>query len=246
MNAEPDALISSIRDTELDRTRWPEFLHAIDRFGSGGPIEARSYPGYPSWPLETVKPRLWPSLDRTLARRRSPQDPGSLPKAPPLSRRTLSRLLLFGHGIHADHQRGPVPSAGGLQALELYLVWWGGSWLPSGLYHYDRPAHALHQIEPGASADVWLTHVPSLRTMGDTGSLLWVLVGDGAKTQAKYGPRGLRFLLLEAGHLMQNLCVLSASQGRCTVPLGGYFENDIARAFRLPADDHVLSLGSLR
>ena len=246
MNAETEPPCSSIRDTELDRARWPEFLHAVESFGSGGPIEARSYPGYPSWPLEAVKPRLWPPLDRTLAQRRSPRDPGSLPKAAPLSRRTLSRLLYFGHGIQADLQRGPVPSAGGLQALELYLVWWGGSWLPAGLYHYDRPAHALHQIGPDASSGVWLQHVPSLRILGDKGSLLWVLVGDGAKTQAKYGPRGLRFLLLEAGHLMQNLCLLSASQDRCTVPLGGYFEDDIARAFQLPAGDHVLSVGWLR
>jgi SagB-type dehydrogenase family enzyme len=70
-----------------------------------------------------------------------------------------------------------------------------------------------------------------------------VLVGDGARTTAKYGERGYRFLLLEAGHLLQNLCLLSASVGLATVPLGGYLEEEVARAFVLPATDVVLYLG---
>ena len=73
--------------------------------------------------------------------------------------------------------------------------------------------------------------------------MIWVLVGDGERVQAKYGERSDRFLLLEAGHLMQNLCLVSASLGLATVPLGGYFEQEIARAFALPAGDRVLYLG---
>ncbi len=75
------------------------------------------------------------------------------------------------------------------------------------------------------------------------GALLWVLVGDGARVQAKYGGRGWRFLLLEAGHLMQNLCLLSASLGLITVALGGYFEQEVASAFGLPGTDLILYLG---
>ena len=52
--------------------------------------------------------------------------------------RVLSRLLLAAHGITAELDRGPNPSAGGLQALELYLVHWASSWLAPGLYHYNR------------------------------------------------------------------------------------------------------------
>ena len=50
-------------------------------------------------------------------------------------------------------------------------------------------------------------------------------------------------LLLEAGHLMQNLCLASVSLGLATVPLGGFFEQDLARAFALPATDRVLYIG---
>jgi nitroreductase len=60
---------------------------------------------------------------------------------------------------------------------------------------------------------------------------------------AKYSERGYRFLLLEAGHLMQNLCLLSASLGLATLPLGGCLERAIAHEFRLLATDLVLYVG---
>jgi hypothetical protein len=44
---------------------------------------------------------------------------------------------------------------------------------------------------------------------------------------------------------MQNLCLVSASLGLCTVPLGGFFEADIARLFALARADVVACLGVL-
>ena len=70
-----------------------------------------------------------------------------------------------------------------------------------------------------------------------------LIIGDGARTRAKYGARGLRFLLLEGGHLMQNLCLIAADAGLATVPLGGFFEQPLARALQLPTTDEVLYTG---
>jgi SagB-type dehydrogenase family enzyme len=227
------------RLSELDRTSFPEFRdRALRVEDEGVSSEPRSYPGYPHWPLERLRPRLWPALDRMLAARRSVQVLGvELP-----SRRTLSRILQFAHGINADRGRGPVPSAGGLQALELYLVALEKGWLPAGLYHYDRAAHLLAQVAAGAERREWAERVPAMQLVGG-GALLWVLVGDAARVERKYGERAYRFLLLEAGHLLQNLCLLSASLGLATVPLGGYLEQEVARAFVLSPTDVVLYVG---
>jgi SagB-type dehydrogenase family enzyme len=151
----------------------------------------------------------------------------------------LGRLLQYSHGITADRHRGPTPSAGGLQALELYVVHWARSWLPSGVYHYDRVGHHLSQILDKADRATWQGRVPSLQQV-DGGNLLWVLIGDGPRVRAKYGDRGDRFLLLEAGHLMQNLCLMSTKLGLATMPLGGCLENEIARGMLLPPTDLVL------
>jgi SagB-type dehydrogenase family enzyme len=74
--------------------------------------------------------------------------------------------------------------------------------------------------------------------------LLWLIVGDGARAGRKYGDRAARFLLLEAGHLMQNLCLLSTTLGLCTVPLGGFFEEELRRLLDLPGTDEVLYVGA--
>jgi SagB-type dehydrogenase family enzyme len=115
-------------------------------------------------------------------------------------------------------------------------------WLPAGVYHYDRGGHALAQLAAGADRADWLGRVPSLAVV-EGGALLWVLVGDGERVAGKYGARGWRFLLLEAGHLMQNLCLMSWRLGWATLPLGGFFEQEVARALALPAEDAVLYLG---
>jgi hypothetical protein len=44
---------------------------------------------------------------------------------------------------------------------------------------------------------------------------------------------------------MQNLCLMSQRLGWMTVPLGVFFEQEIARRLSLPADDVVLYLGVL-
>lgn len=226
---------------ELDEASYPEWrdgILAAEASGEALPGKPRTYPGYPRWPLDRVRPRRWISLDLVLARRRCRRDLGTALPARPL----LSRLLQASHGITGPLFVGPVPSAGGLQALELYLVVFEAGWLPVGLYHYDRTGHHLSQIASGAGRADWGRRVPSLGLVGG-GALLWIVVGDGERVARKYGRRAARFLLQEAGHLMQNLCLLSATVGLVTVPLGGYFERAIARQLVLPRTDLVLYVG---
>lgn len=226
---------------DLDATSFPEWrdgILAAEVAGTAAPGEPRTYPGYPRWPLARVQPRRFASLDRALAGRRSHRALGTdLP-----SRRVLSRILQAGHGITGPLSAGPIPSAGGFQALELYLVAFGPGWLPAGRYHYDRAGHHLSQVAPDADRADWVRRVTSLDLL-EGGAVLWVIVGDEGRVGRKYGGRAGRFLLQEAGHLMQNLCLLSASLGLATVPLGGYFERAVARQFTLPPDDLVLYVG---
>ncbi len=223
------------RGTELDAATFPEWRDHIQAYEpSDEDGKPRSYPGYPRWPLPALRARWRPSLDTVLLRRRSRGLGTAMP-----DRKRLARLLGYSHGVTEVGGRGPVPSAGGLQALEAYLMVWEDGWLPAGCYHYDRRGHWLAQVAAGADRTFWREVVPSLRLV-EGGALLWVLVGDGRRASARYAGRGLRFLLLEAGHLMQCLCLLSESLGLCTVPLGGFLERPISRRLALPAEDMVL------
>lgn len=220
------------RWTELDRTSWPAFRDAAGRFESTAEVRPRSHPGVPRVALPKPRARRLAPLDRTLVSRRSVRKLST----DLISDRDLGHLLHFSHGAVESGGRGPTPSAGGLQGLELYLVRFG-----DGAFHYDRAGHHLSRLGGADRAD-WRTRVPSLDLV-EGGSLLWLLVGDVERVEPKYGARGLRFLLLEAGHLMQNLCVLSASLKLATVPLGAFFERDVATALGLPKTDVVLYAG---
>src|SRR3982751_1644522 len=62
----------ALRLTELDATNFPEWRNQLLAYeAEAGAIQPRTYPGYPRWLLQRVGPRPWPSLDRSLPRRRS-------------------------------------------------------------------------------------------------------------------------------------------------------------------------------
>ena len=225
---------------ELDETTFPAWRDAVAAHEAGD-AEPRSYPGYPRHALPAFKPRRFSmTLERALVTRRSA---ATLGVAPP-DEATLGRILALAHGITADHARGPTPSAGGLQALELYAANWTDGWLPRGWYHYDRNAHALARIVDGATRDAVAAIIPALVPLGG-GALAWIVAGDHERVRARYTSRADRFLLLEAGHLMQNLCLASTANELCTVPLGGFYERAIARTLQLPRTDRVLVVGTL-
>ena len=233
------SLIDRYRWSELDRTTYPELRERVLGFETEGFVaEPRSYPGYPRFALGRARPRRLASLDHALFRRRCAR---ALTDRFP-TRAALGRILRFAHGVTGAGGRGPVPSAGGLQALELFLVHFAGDWLPAGCYHYDRAGHHLSQLKAGADRGRWRELVPSLDLV-EGGRLLWVIAGDASRVERKYAERGFRFLLFEAGHLMQNLCLLSASLGLVTVPLGGFFERELGAELGLPATDLVLYVG---
>ncbi len=231
--------VSWLRLTELDRINLPDMAERIAQAEAEGSIvEPRRYPGYPTWPLPRSRRRWWPSFDATLNTRRCHRTlDTTLPDA-----RTLGRLLQTAHGVNDEYFRGPTPSAGGLQAVELFVVNWQHGWLPEGVYHYDRVGHHLSQIVSVANVESWREFVPSLHQV-EGGALLWLLIGDTQRVATKYGERGDRFLLLEAGHLMQNLCLASTSLGLSTVPLGGCLEREVAQELKLPYGDSVLYAG---
>ncbi len=53
------------------------------------------------------------------------------------------------------------------------------------------------------------------------------------RSRFKYGQRGYRFALLEAGHAVQNLLLVATGLGLTALPLGGYYDGAV---------DHLLGV----
>ncbi|MCA9559152.1 MAG: SagB/ThcOx family dehydrogenase [Myxococcales bacterium] len=240
MSDDPDRRALALLDgTRLDAATLPAFRDgALAAEAAGVTHTLRRYPGHPTVSLPRPRPRRLTALDATLLGRRSVRHLGArIPSA-----KTLGALLGLGFGVHETVGRGPTPSAGGLQSLSLYLAVLGDGWLAPGAWHYDREAHALAHLDAPTDPAIWRGLLVSADQFVG-GALLWILVGDGRAIGRKYGDRAARFLLLEAGHLMQNLCLLSHSLGLCTLPLGGVLDDRMARALTLLPTDRVLYAG---
>ncbi len=165
------------------------------------------------------------SLSRLLASRRSCRAfaPRPLPFA------TLSTLLKGAYGITRTerlpgvgpvHLRG-VPSAGALFPLEVYVLAQHVDSLDPGLFHYNVLNHALEALR-GPAQPGELASVLADQHYFDSAGAVFFLTAVFSRTQTKYGPRGYRHLLLEAGHIGQSLCLLAAEAGLASLCIGGF------------------------
>jgi SagB-type dehydrogenase family enzyme len=148
----------------------------------------------------------------------------------------LSTLLHNAYGVTHDlrAQGFPrafraVPSAGALYPLELYVLVNAVDGVGAGLHHYDPTAHALAQLADDAiGAPIADAFVQSDRVQA--ANVVVLIAALVPRTAGKYGDRGYRFALLEAGHLAQNLCLSATARGFAGQCLGGYRDRELDRA----------------
>jgi len=136
----------------------------------------------------------------------------------------LATLLAASYAARprAGELRRPVPSAGALYPLELYVVALAVEGLEPGVYHYDPFKHRLALLGPAPFAAVREALVdPSL---ADVAAALLVVTGVFWRSRFKYGPRGYRFTLLEAGHVVQNAVLAAVDVELAALPLGGFHD----------------------
>lgn len=127
--------------------------------------------------------------------------------------------------------RRTVPSAGALYPLDVVAVACSVTNLPSGAFFYIAEEHALSPFRSlGLPPDVgsWFRtkHVDYKHA-----AAVIMLVGSLGRICHKYGERGYRYLLLEAGHAAQNICLAAAALSVPHVPVGGFVDHDLNAAF---------------
>jgi SagB-type dehydrogenase family enzyme len=144
---------------------------------------------------------------------------------------TLAQVgqLLWAAAGPADAVTGATrhaPSAGATHPLELYVVVGEGE-LEAGVYRYHREDHALIRVNSGdlrpqlaaaALDQEWVRSAP----------LTVVVTAVFARTTARYGERGVRYVYMEAGHLAQNLCLAAEALGLGTVVVGAFHDRQVA------------------
>lgn len=157
----------------------------------------------------------------------------------PMPAPELSALLAHSAGeqlvVQAPLPLRPYPTAGARHSSRVLLLPTNVPEIPPAIYEYRADGHCLRTQAPAPVAAQLAACSPYLSGSFDVEAVpLWLfVVGDVSAIGACYGARGYRFLLLEAGHLAQNLLLVSTALGYRSAPIGGFFDDQLSQLLDL-------------
>lgn len=120
-----------------------------------------------------------------------------------------------------DLARRRYPSAGARFPTEAYLLVSRCDDIAPGVYHYSITEHGLRLLRNDPYVENVKTQILN-NEWASTARIWIVLTAVMWRGYDKYGERAYRYALLEAGHVMQNLCLTAAAIGLGITPVGGF------------------------
>jgi len=170
------------------------------------------------------------SLEAALNMRRSVRNYGDRP----LRIQEVAQLLWAAQGV-TEPRRGlrSAPSAGATFPLEIFVAAGNVSGLAAGLYRYRPLSHTLESVIPGELRPA-LHRVSLNQSPVGQAPAVFIITALPERTEARYGGRAMRYVLMEAGHAAQNLCLQAVALGLGSVVIGAFHDADLATVLSLP------------
>jgi len=136
-----------------------------------------------------------------------------------------------------------IPSAGALHPTDLFVVILQGG-LAQGVYHYDVPEHLLEFVKALSEREIKTLFAafpihPQVVDLAKA-SAIFFISSKFWRARAKYGPRGYRYCLLEAGCACQNLSLASVALGLAHVVLGGFYDDEVHAFLGMDGVEHAV------
>lgn len=153
-----------------------------------------------------------------------------------ISLNQLSKLLSlsfgFNHRKKYDIQFRTYASAGARYPIEVYPVVLKSNDMELGIYHYNVIENSIELIKPGNYKENVKLFYSNQTTIIDEAPCYVLFSMVFERTMNKYNERGYRFIYLDAGHMSQNLYLVSEFLGLGVVGIGaGKFNDDIVDKF---------------
>jgi SagB-type dehydrogenase family enzyme len=148
----------------------------------------------------------------------------------------IGQLLWAAQGVTSSlFPYRAAPSAGALYPLELYVA------TGAGAFHYRPRSHELAKLGDSDLRPA-LRHAALDQSYVEGAPCVVIVTGVNERTTRKYGERGLRYVLMEAGHAAQNLLLQAAALGLGAVPVGAFEDQPVSRLLNLGKGEHPLYL----
>lgn len=187
------------RASELDDYTIREFAQRMAAYEADFKTSRLEYASAPE-PL----PRVNTLLTRLTTKRKSERAFSEKP----LTKRQIATILSTGYAWGGLEHR-TYPAAGALYTVELFQVLFHAEDYGQAILYYDAEAHGVVRLPQTAPS--WPEARGKLNIDVDgTPQSLVLIVSFPERVTAKYGERGGRFALLEAGAAMQQLALTIA------------------------------------
>ncbi len=187
------------------------------------------YKEYERFPkINLIEKKISHDLFEAIAKRRSQRDF----KREAVSIEEISLLLKYSCGIVSkseSHSHRAQPSGGGRFPVEIYPIVFrsglGADYLKGGIYHYNVKGHQLDILEQKEFSDAEINKIFTYPWVSEA-SFAILMTAVFWRNQNKYGERGYRYILLEAGHIGQNIYLVSEALGlKCCALAGTHDQN---------------------
>lgn len=176
------------------------------------------------------------SFEETIQHRRSIRDYSGKP----LTMSELSFLLYAVYGItEPSYPLRASPSAGALYPLEIYPVVHAVIGLASGVYHYRPRDHSLDLLRKGDFHQSLMAGTGG-QDMVLQAAVVFVISALFQRTRWKYQERAYRYVLLDAGHLGENLYLAATSLGLGPCGMGAFFDEEINRLVGVDGNEEAV------
>jgi SagB-type dehydrogenase family enzyme len=155
----------------------------------------------------------------------------------------LSQLLWAAYGITENSGfKRAVPSAGALYPMDVYVVVGKNSvkQIEAGVYHYEPKGHFLslitqsdlrNVIARASLSQMWMAKAP----------LSLIITAEYKRVTVKYGKRGVRYAIIEAGHIGQNLFLQAEALGFKAGIVGAFHDKELIKIMNIsPSHEPLL------
>ncbi len=177
------------------------------------------------------------SVETALQKRRSVRSYAMTP----LSLEDMGQLLWAAQGTTSPHGFRTAPSAGALYPLEVYIVIGNVSGINDGIYRYLPREHALNLIQSGDYRGKLSSAALGQACVREAPAVI-VFTGISSRITGKYGQRGIQYMMMEAGHAAQNVCLQAVARQIGVVPVGAFKENQVRQIFQIDQSELPLYL----
>ncbi len=157
----------------------------------------------------------------------------------PLSLASVSQLLWAAQGITNSMGLRTAPSAGALYPLEVYVFAGNVEGVSAGLYRYNSQGHQLDRLDERDRRDD-LCRAALGQAPVRQAPAAFMITGVGRRITAKYGNRGIRYMLMEAGHVAQNICLQATALDLGAVVIGAFSDREAADILKLDSEESPL------